>query len=133
MVSPAHQFPTGQVMAPERAPRSSPGRAPGTPTSSEDDYDAENRYDRQPIGALQGLDPDPVVHAGTVSKAWRLACRIGWLSVPAEFVGELAHIKDLADSGSPTLTTSTRSAHLIERGDYERPHARARREVPGSP
>ena len=34
----------------------------------EDDYDAEFRYDRAPIGALQGLAPDRVVYGGSVSK-----------------------------------------------------------------
>jgi GntR family transcriptional regulator/MocR family aminotransferase len=30
----------------------------------EDDYDAEFRYDRQPVGSLQGLDPERVVALG---------------------------------------------------------------------
>ena len=42
----------------------------------EDDYDAEYRYDRAAVGALQGLEPDHVVYAGTVSKT--LAPRCGW-------------------------------------------------------
>ena len=32
----------------------------------EDDYDAENRYDRLPVGALQGLDPESAVELGEV-------------------------------------------------------------------
>ena len=34
----------------------------------EDDYDAEFRYDREPIGAIQGLCRDHVVYAGSASK-----------------------------------------------------------------
>jgi DNA-binding transcriptional MocR family regulator len=34
----------------------------------EDDYDAEFRYDRKPVRALQGLDPDHVAYLGTTSK-----------------------------------------------------------------
>jgi GntR family transcriptional regulator/MocR family aminotransferase len=34
----------------------------------EDDHDAEYRYDRAPIGALQGLAPDLAAYSGTASK-----------------------------------------------------------------
>jgi GntR family transcriptional regulator/MocR family aminotransferase len=30
----------------------------------EDDYDAEYRYDRAPVGAVQGLSPERVVQPG---------------------------------------------------------------------
>ena len=43
----------------------------------EDDYDAEYRYDRAPIGALQGLRPDLVAHVGSVSKTLAPALRLG--------------------------------------------------------
>ena len=93
----------------------------------EDDYDAENRYDRLPIGALQGLDPSHVVHAGTASKTLAPGLRIGWLSLPAELVAPLVAMKNLADSGSPAIDQFA-LATLIERGDYERHVARARQE-----
>ena len=35
----------------------------------EDDYDAEFRYDRGPVGAVQGLDPGRVVHVGSKTLA----------------------------------------------------------------
>lgn len=125
VVSPAHQYPSGQVMAPERrtalvAWARSRGRL-----IIEDDYDAENRYDRLPIGALQGLDPEHVVHAGTASKTLAPGLRIGWLSLPAELVGPVVEHKHLADSGSPALDQLA-LARLIERGDYERQVARTR-------
>ena len=127
VVSPAHQFPTGQVMAPERRTALVAWARARDAVLIEDDYDAENRYDRQPIGALQGLDPDHVIHAGTVSKTLAPGLRLGWLSLPAEFVGELTHLKDLADSGSPTIDQLA-LRHLIDRGEYERHIARARGE-----
>ena len=34
----------------------------------EDDYDAEFRYDRAAVGALQGLEPQRIVYAGSASK-----------------------------------------------------------------
>ena len=48
----------------------------------EDDYDAEYRYDRAAVGALQGLDPDRVVYAGSASKTLAPALRLGWLVLP---------------------------------------------------
>ena len=52
----------------------------------EDDYDAEYRYDRAPLAAMQGLAPDRVVYIGTVSKTLAPALRIGWLVLPGAMV-----------------------------------------------
>ncbi len=49
----------------------------------EDDYDAEYRYDRAPVGAIQGLDPDRVAYAGTASKTLAPGFRLGWIVLPA--------------------------------------------------
>ena len=86
VVSPAHQYPSGQVMAPERRSALVAWARRHDRLIIEDDYDAENRYDRMPIGALQGLDPEHVIHAGTASKVLAPGLRIGWLSLPAELV-----------------------------------------------
>jgi GntR family transcriptional regulator/MocR family aminotransferase len=127
VVSPAHQFPTGQVMAAERRIALVDWACTHACLLIEDDYDAENRYDRQPIGALQGLDPSHIAHAGTASKTLAPGLRLGWLSLPAELVGPLVAMKHLADSGSPTIDQIA-LASLIERGDYERHLARSRQE-----
>ena len=37
------------------------------------------RYDRQPVGALQALDPARVAHAGSASKTLAPGLRLGWL------------------------------------------------------
>jgi GntR family transcriptional regulator/MocR family aminotransferase len=55
----------------------------------EDDYDSEFRYDRRPIGAVQSLAPDRVIHGGTASKSLAAGLRIGWLTVPAALRGPL--------------------------------------------
>ena len=127
VVSPAHQYPSGQVMAADRRTALVAWARRRNALLIEDDYDAENRYDRLPVGAIQGLDPEHVVHAGTASKTLAPGLRLGWLSLPADLVQPLVGFKHLADSGSPTIDQLA-LANLIERGDYERQVARARHE-----
>ena len=83
LVTPAHQFPTGAVLAPERR------RAllAWGGIVIEDDYDSEYRYDRAPVGTLQRLAPDRVVYLGTASKTLAPALRLGWLVAPPELAG----------------------------------------------
>ena len=76
-VTPAHQFPTGAVLAPGRRAALVAWARERDATILEDDYDAEFRYDRQPIGSLQGLAPDLTIHAGTASKSLAPALRLG--------------------------------------------------------
>jgi GntR family transcriptional regulator / MocR family aminotransferase len=85
----------------------------------EDDYDAEYRYDRAPIGAMQGLAPDRVVYAGTASKTLAPGLRLGWLIVPADLVDDIAEAKSLADRGSPVLDQLA-FADFLERGELDR-------------
>jgi len=126
IVTPAHQFPTGAVMSPARR-RSliewlseDDGRL-----ALEDDYDAEFRYDRTPVGAVQGLDPSRVIHAGTSSKSLAPGLRLGWITLPVDCVDEIIELKRASDSGSPTIPQLA-MADLIASGEYERSVARAR-------
>src|SRR4029079_139800 len=86
LVTPAHQFPTGAVLAPERR------RAllAWGGIVIEDDYDSEYRYDRAPVGTLQRLAPDRVVYLGTTSKTLAPALRLGWLVAPPALAVEIA-------------------------------------------
>ena len=92
----------------------------------EDDYDAEFRYDRRPLAALQGLDPARVAYVGTASKTLAPALRLGWILAPAALAPALAAEKLAADSGSPALDQLA-LAHLIASGEHDRHLRRARR------
>src|SRR5262249_20649490 len=81
LATPAHQCPTGVVLSPRRR-AALIAWARGGGLVIEDDYDAEFRYDRAPLGALQGLAPDRVVYLGTTSKTLAPGMRLGWLVVP---------------------------------------------------
>jgi GntR family transcriptional regulator/MocR family aminotransferase len=125
VVTPAHQFPTGAVMAPHRRLALVTWAATTGGLVIEDDYDAEFRYDRLPVGAIQGLAPDRVVHIGTASKTLAPGLRLGWLTLPPALVDEVRERKKLADSGSPAIDQLA-FAELLLSGDYERHVARAR-------
>jgi GntR family transcriptional regulator/MocR family aminotransferase len=89
VVTPAHQYPLGVTLSPSRRTRLLDWAARTGAFVIEDDYDGEFRYDRQPVGALQGLDPDRVVYAGTASKTVAPGLRIAWVVVPAGLVRPL--------------------------------------------
>jgi GntR family transcriptional regulator / MocR family aminotransferase len=133
-VTPAHQFPTGAVLAPERRAALLGWAAAHRALVIEDDYDAEYRYDREPIGALQGLAPDRVAYAGSVSKTLAPALRLGWLVLPGELVAEVTKLKRDEDLGSPALDQLA-YADFLERGELDRHlrrtrlHYRRRRDI----
>jgi GntR family transcriptional regulator/MocR family aminotransferase len=126
-VTPAHQFPTGVVLAPaRRAARVQWARHTGG-LIIEDDYDAEFRYDRDPVGCLQGVAPDAVAYIGSVSKALAPALRLGWLTVPEKWREAVVEQKAWADLGGPVLEQLA-FAELLAGGGYDRHLRRARLE-----
>ncbi|MGZ3117353.1 MocR-like pyridoxine biosynthesis transcription factor PdxR [Streptomyces sp. H62] len=123
LLTPSHQFPLGMPLLPERRTALIDwARATGG-LVLEDDYDGELRYDRQPVGALQGLDPDRVVYLGTASKSLAPALRLGWLVLPASLVEETM---DAMAGRTPGVLDQLTLAEFIGSGDYDR-HVRAAR------
>ena len=127
VLTPAHQWPTGVVLAPERRLALVEWATRTNAVIIEDDYDAEFRYDREPVGALQGLAPDLVVALGTVSKSLAPVLRLGWIASPPRLTGPLTRAKQIADRGSPGLDQLA-LALLIETGRYDRHLRRMRSE-----
>jgi len=125
LVTPAHQFPIGSVLSGERRRQLLVWSRERGGLIVEDDYDAEFRYDRKPVRALQGLSPQQVVQLGTVSKTLAPALRLGWLVVPPELADDAGHTKRLLDDFSPALDQLA-LAELLTRGDYDRHVRRAR-------
>jgi GntR family transcriptional regulator/MocR family aminotransferase len=119
LLTPAHQSPTGVVLAAERRRALLAWSSQREATIIEDDYDAEFRYDRQPVGQIQGLAPDRVVALSSVSKTLAPALRIGWIVCPAKLAEVIATDKHLDDRGSPALDQIA-LARLIESGRYDR-------------
>jgi GntR family transcriptional regulator/MocR family aminotransferase len=127
LVTPAHQYPTGAVLAPERRAALLEWARERQAIIIEDDYDAEYRYDRDPISALQGLAPDRVVYVGTASKVLSPALRLAWLLVPRDLMADLARAKLQADRGSP-MSDQLAFAQFLESGAFDR-HLRRTREI----
>ena len=126
VLSPAHQYPTGNVLAPERrAELITWARRHGS-LIVEDDYDAEYRYDRDPIASLQGLAPDCVVYVGTSSKTLAPGLSLGWILVPSHLVGEMAAQHGVTRA-MPGVLVQSAYATLLERGDIDRHLRRTRR------
>ena len=119
VLTPAHQSPTGVVLAAQRRQALVAWANERDATIIEDDYDAEFRYDREPVGAVQGLAPDRVALLGTVSKSLAPAMRLGWIVCPAALAEAIAHEKDLEDRGSPALD-QVALATLVQSGRYDR-------------
>jgi GntR family transcriptional regulator/MocR family aminotransferase len=126
VLTPAHQFPTGVVLAPHRRAEVIAWARRVDGLVVEDDYDAEYRYDREPVACLQGLAPDRVALVGSVSKVLAPGLRLGWLAAPADWLPGLFAAKADADNGGPALQQLA-FAEFLAGGGYDRHLRRARR------
>ncbi|WP_327355986.1 aminotransferase-like domain-containing protein [Streptomyces sp. NBC_01304] len=119
LLTPAHQFPMGVVLAGERRRELLAWAAESNGLIIEDDYDAEHRYDRPPVAALRSLLPDQVLYAGSVSKILAPALRIGWMLPPPRHRDALVEAKRFADLGNAALPQLV-LAHFLASGAMER-------------
>ncbi|ACZ32018.1 transcriptional regulator, GntR family with aminotransferase domain [Xylanimonas cellulosilytica DSM 15894] len=124
LLTPAHQFPTGEALAPQRRHRLLEWARTADGLLIEDDYDAEFRYDRRPVAALQGADPERVLLLGSLSKTFGPVFGLGWAVVPR---GWQAAFEVAAGPGAgPSVVDQLTFARLVESGGYDR-HLRAQR------
>jgi GntR family transcriptional regulator / MocR family aminotransferase len=132
VLTPAHQFPIGVPLSTRRRIAAIRWAHQAGGIVIEDDYDGELRYDREPIGAIQGLAPDHVVYVGTTSKTLAPGLRLAWMVVPQRFRAPLMTEKEFADRHSAILDQLS-LARFIETGAFDhhirkaRNHYRARR------
>ncbi|MEU6125097.1 PLP-dependent aminotransferase family protein, partial [Streptomyces sp. NPDC047123] len=126
VTTPAHQFPTGIAYSAWRRAELLDWARAVDGLVVEDDYDGDFRYDRAPVGALQGLDPERVAYTGSVSKSLAPGLRLGWLLVPDGLTEEVVERKRVMDLGNPALDQEL-LAHFVERGDYDRQLRRCQR------
>ena len=125
LLTPAHQFPLGvPLAAARRAAIAGWARDRGT-LVIEDDYDGEFRYDRRPLGALQGLAPDLVAYAGTASKSLAPGLSLAWLAAPPHLLDALVETKRLSDGHTGVIEQLT-LAEFIRSGAYDRHIRRSR-------
>src|SRR2546421_7641852 len=135
LLTPAHQFPTGVVLAPRRRRDLLDWAAAADGLIVEDDYDAEVASDRAPVPALHASAPGLVAYAGSTSKTLAPGMRLGWLIPPARLRAELTEAKYASDLGSPALPQLV-LAKLIAGGELEqhirlvRKRQRSRRDAP---
>ncbi|MGW2962240.1 MocR-like pyridoxine biosynthesis transcription factor PdxR [Streptomyces sp. NPDC001220] len=126
MTTPAHQYPTGIAYSAGRRTRLLDWARAVDGLLLEDDYDGDFRYDRAPVGALQGLDPERVAYMGSVSKSLAPGLRLGWLLVPEYLAYDVVERKRTMDLGHPSLDQAV-FARFLERGDYDRQLRRCQR------
>jgi GntR family transcriptional regulator/MocR family aminotransferase len=127
LVTPSHQYPLGMALAPERRADLVDWAAARDAWVIEDDYDGEYRFDRDPVGALQGLAPACVTYLGSASKTLAPALRLGWMVAAPELMEGVGEAKSLADAGTPQLDQLA-LARFIDGGELDR-HLRRMRAV----
>ncbi|MGW7246167.1 MocR-like pyridoxine biosynthesis transcription factor PdxR [Streptomyces decoyicus] len=126
LLTPAHQFPTGVRLHPDRRAAAINWARTTGGYLLEDDYDGEFRYDRKPVGALQGLDPERVLHIGSVSKSLSPAVRLGWMVLPGRLVDAALEAKGEREAWAG-VTDQLTLAEFLTHGSYDR-HIRRMRQ-----
>jgi GntR family transcriptional regulator/MocR family aminotransferase len=119
VLTPSHQYPTGGVLGPARRAALLEWAEDEDALIVEDDYDAELRYDRGAVGALQGLSPERVCQIGSLSLRLAPGLRMGWILSPSWLTGALTYELGLA-GGTPPVLDQLALCDFLARGELDR-------------
>lgn len=119
VLTPAHQFPTGVVLSPERRGALLEWAEERDGLIVEDDYDSELRYDRGGIGALQGLAPERVCSLGSLAARLAPGLRLGWMLAPSWLSGALTYEQG-STGAMPPILEQLALAEFLRNGDLDR-------------
>lgn len=125
LLTPSHQFPLGVPLSTERRSAALSWARDAGGLIIEDDYDGEFRYDRKPIGAMQGLAPDLVAYVGTASKSLAPGLGLAWLAVPPRLLDDVVDAKRQADGYTGVFEQLTLDRFMTT-GGYDRHVRRSR-------
>ena len=93
-VTPSHQSPTTATLSLERRRKLLQLARQDNFVIIEDDYEAENLYDGDPMPALKSLDrAGRVIYVGSISKSLSPALRLGFIVAPAALIRELRGVR----------------------------------------
>lgn len=119
LLTPAHHNPLGMPLDPARRAAVVEWARRTSRVVLDDDYDGEFRFDRQPVGALQALDPGRVAYLGSVSKSLSPALRLGWLALPETLVDPVVEAAG-GQQFSVDVINQLTLAEFVARGYYDR-------------
>ena len=125
LLTPSHQFPLGVPLHSDRRAAVVDWARRTGGLIIEDDYDGEFRYDRSPVGALHGIDPEHVIYMGTASKSLAPGLRLGWLVLPDRLVHAVGRQRGEREETSG-FVDQLAMAEFILSGSYDR-HIRTMR------
>ena len=125
LLTPSHQFPLGVPLHSDRRAAVVDWARRTGGLIIEDDYDGEFRYDRSPVGALHGIDPEHVIYMGTASKSLAPGLRLGWLVLPDRLVHAVGRQRGEREETSG-FVDQLAMAEFIVSGSYDR-HIRTMR------
>jgi len=125
LCTPAHQFPTGSVLGSERRAALLGWAEECDGLIVEDDYDSELRFDRDAVGALQGLAPERVCNIGSLDQRMAPGLALGWVLSPSWLTGALTYEQGAGGGSTPALDQLA-LADFLARGALDRHLRRTR-------